>query len=240
MDIRYDFNFNAISFILGTIAWCLIAIITYRLYKKQADKPTVFKVLISIYAGLFSFSFNWQMDEGTPIKISILPLGVWILYGILKRKKGRWERYRPFLWLGFFSNFIFLAASLITIGTNHFLYPENDLATYISNIETAKIISTHPSGLKRSLDKDSLQNQIHSMKPDINQGIQWNEEETQEGESPQKRNEQFPYQLMGITPKWGSQPAIIYVERDGNGLLVTTAKKQLYFRSQTSFLKGGE
>ena len=58
------------------LAWCVIAFIAYSLYNRQSDKPEIWKVLVVILVGLFSFSFNTEMF-GTVIKISILPLGVW-------------------------------------------------------------------------------------------------------------------------------------------------------------------
>ena len=54
-----------------------------------------------------------------------------------------------------------------------------------------------------------------------------------------KRKERFPYLLTGVKPKWGSGiPTLIYLEEDGKGILITTPKKQLYFRSQQALVEG--
>jgi hypothetical protein len=43
--------------------------------------------------------------------------------------------------------------------------------------------------------------------------------------------------LIGTTPKKGSGiKAIIYVERDGKGLLISCPSKQYYFRAKEPFL----
>jgi hypothetical protein len=239
MDIHYDFSFNLITIVTVFLAWCVIGIITYRINKKQAVKPKVWKVFVSILVGIFSFSIDMNWFE-TLVKISILPLGVWILYWLLKGKEGRWQTYRPFSWLGFFANYIFLAATLIAIPTHHWVYPENELSTYISNTENASIINTHSSALDRSLNEESLQKQIHNMKHEAIYSEEWFQQTYMEADI-KKINERFPYQLTGISSKWGSGlETIIYVEADGKGILVTTPKKQFYFRSVESLLKGGK
>ena len=53
--------------------------------------------------------------------------------------------------------------------------------------------------------------------------------------------ERFPYQLMGISSKWGSgMDTIIYMEEDGKGILISTPQRQLYFRCDESFVEGVE
>jgi hypothetical protein len=238
MGIHYDFSFDFIAMVTGFLAWCVIGIIAYRMYKKQAVKPKVWKVFVSILVGIFSFSINLNWFD-TLVKLSILPLGVWILYWHLKGKEGRWQTYRPFAWLGFFANYIFLAATLLAIPTHHLVYPENELSTYLSNTENASIINTHSSALDRSLNKESLLKQIHNMKQEPIYSEEWYEKTYMEPDI-KKINERFPYQLTEISSKWGSGlETIIFVEADGKGMLVTTPKKQLYFRSVESLLKGG-
>ncbi|WP_413304573.1 hypothetical protein AA0X95_01350 [Bacillus sp. 1P10SD] len=236
MNISYDFSFNLIEFIFELISWAIIGLIAYRIYSGIPEKSKVLKILVCTYIGLFSFSINWNVAD-TPIKLAILPLGVWVLYWILKRKEGRWERYRSYAWLGFFANYIFLATTLLSIPVHQFFYSEDELSTYISRVEDAYVINTNPSANEQTLDKESLQKQIHNMKPAVNHGIEWyNEIEVDST----KKNEKFPYQLIGFSPKWGSNlNAVIYIEADGKGLLVSTPKKQLYYRSKESLLMGG-
>jgi len=221
--------------------WCVIGIIAYRIMKKHPLKLKVWKVLICVLVGIFSFSINLPPIWETPIKIFILPLGVWILYGFLKRKEGRWQTYKPFAWLGFFANFIFLAAAFLSVPVQHSIYPANELSTYISNVENASIRKIHPSGKEASLDKNYLEKQIHNMTQEKIQGVQWYQEKEIRDEQSTKKNEQFPYQLAGTLSKRGSDlKPIIYIEADGKGLLVSAPQKQLYFRSSESLLKGGE
>lgn len=241
MAISFELSFHFIEIISVILAWCVIGIIVYRMIKKQPVRPKVWKVCICVLVGIFSFSINLPPIFDTPIKISILPLGVWILYGILKRKEGRWQMYRPFAWLGFFANFIFLAASLLAVSAQNALYPKNELLTYISNVENASIRIIHPSGRESSLEKDHLLKQIHNMSQEEIHGQQWYQEKEIKDEQSTKRNERFPYQLIGTSSKWGSGlKPIIYLEADGKGILVSAPQKQLYFRSKQSLLKGEE
>ncbi|MGG3560566.1 hypothetical protein ABES03_02860 [Neobacillus rhizosphaerae] len=240
MNISYHFSLNLIELIFDLISWAIIGLIAYRLYKHNPDKSKVWKIIVCIYIGLFSFSINWNVAD-TPIKVAILPLGVWILYWFLKSKEGRWERYRSFAWLGFWANFIFLTATLLSIPIHQFFYSEDELSTYISHVEGASVITTHPSANEQTLDKGSLQKQLPNMKPVVNHGIEWYNEIESVGGEDTKRNEKFPYQITGFTPKWGSNlHAVIYIEADGKGLLISTPKKQLYFRSKESLFMGGK
>ncbi|MDR6120664.1 hypothetical protein QFZ87_000261 [Bacillus sp. SLBN-46] len=236
MNISYNFSVNLIELVGVILSWGIIGFIAYRINKRKLEKSKAWKIMVCVFIGIFSFSINWNFND-TPIKIAILPLGVWILYWFLKSKEGKWERYRSFAWLGFWANFIFLATALLSIPIHHVVYPENELSTYIFNVEDASVISTHPSAKEQLLDKESLEKQLHTMKPAANHGIEWYNEIEMEST---KKSEKFPYQLIGFSPKWGSNlNAVIYIEADGKGLLVSTPKKQLYFRSQESLLRGG-
>jgi hypothetical protein len=237
--INFDFTFNAIAILIGILAWIFIGYFTYRIYQKQMVKPKVWKILIVLLIGLFSFSFNWSMFD-TMIKIPILPLGVWILYFALKGKGEKWQTYRSFAWLGFWANFIFLLSTLAVIPVHHAIYHENELSTYISTVENASIIPIHPSAKDFTLNKEKLLKQLHKMKPETIYSNQWYEETYLNPESTNTK-ERFPYQLIGTSPKWGSGfHTIIYLEEDGRGILLSTSKKQLYFRSEDSLNMEGE
>ncbi|MFK9092681.1 hypothetical protein [Bacillus salipaludis] len=238
MEIKFDFTSNQIGNIAGLLAWCAIGMLAYRFYKRQPEKSKIWKVIICMLVGLFSFSLNWRLFD-TPVKFAIMPLGVWILYFLLKGKEGRWERYRRFAWLGFLANYIFLAGTLLAVPLQHIIYPENELATYISDTEEASIIPIHPSAMNRSLDQKSLRKQLHSMAAKSVQSQQWYYEDDMAREDSTNRPERFPYLLTGTSAKLGSGlKTMIYIEADGKGMLVTTAKKQLYFLSKESLLKG--
>ncbi|MCH1624301.1 hypothetical protein [Fredinandcohnia quinoae] len=212
----------------------------FRIYKKQTNKPKIWKTIIVIWVGLFSFSFNWTVFDEM-IKIAILPLGVWILMMILKRREGRWEKYRTYAWLGFLGNFIFLISTLVSIPLHHLLYPVDKPTTYLSKIENdATVIHIHPSATNITLNKKSLLEQIPTMKETEIFSDVWYRK-TYMSEDPTKRKERFPYQLIGTEAKWGSGlKTLIFLEEDGKGILISTAKKQIYFRSDASFFGGGK
>ena len=90
MVIDFDFTINAVAIITGLLAWSSIVFLAYRVYKKQTVKPKVWKILIVMAVGIFSFSINWNLFN-TMLKFPILPLGVWILYFIFKGKDERWQ-----------------------------------------------------------------------------------------------------------------------------------------------------
>lgn len=232
-------NINIIDVIMSILAWCSIGLLAYRINKKQPVRLKVWKIVIVIWVGLCSFSINWNLFD-TQIKFSILPLGVWILYLFLKRNKERWEKYRSYAWLGFWGNYIFLVATLISIPVYDVVFSESDPSTYISNVEKASIIKIHPSAHDLSLNKERLLNQLSTLKKDSVYTEEWYHEVFVESDL-NNREERFPYQLIGTSPKWGSGlETAIYIEADGRGLLISTFKNQLYFRSDDSMLVKGE
>lgn len=237
--MNIESTFDVVATVFNVIAWGCILFWAYQIYKKQINKPKIWKILIVIILGLFSFSITFNMFQSL-IRISILPLGVWILYFFLRRKEESWQKYRSFAWIGFWGNFIFLASTLLTIPIHQFIYPNDELSTYISNDEEAAIVTIHPSGNEQPVVKEGLLNQLETMKQHTIYGIEWYQDTVLNYET-NERKEQFPYQLVGTSPKWGSgQHAIIFIEEDGKGLLISTPKEQLYFRSEMSLLEGVE
>ncbi|KSU61781.1 hypothetical protein AS034_13170 [[Bacillus] enclensis] len=235
-----DFTGDAVSVALDVLAWLVIGLLAVRLYRKQQAKPRVWKVVVAILAGVFAFSIDWEM-EGTMMRFPVLPLGVWILYAVLNRVEDRWDNYRRFAWLGFAGNFIFLAASLLSILLYSAVYPEGDLSTHIADTDEASIIATHPSGAgDAALDRGKFADQLASAEQERVDSDGWYEEMFQESDGERNRNERFPYQMTGVSSKWGSgKKPIIYVEEDGKGILVSTSRNQYYYRLDDSVLKGG-
>lgn len=221
------------------IGWIVIGIIATRLYKKKLEKPVVWKVIVVTLIGLFTFSFNWKIFDRA-VQISILPLGVWILYALLSKNKAAWQKYRQFVWLGFMANYIFLIFLLVGVLVSHLLYPGNNLSTYISSVEDAYIINTHPTAKESSLVKKDLIASIKNAKPQEILSISWYNETVLE-ENPEKRKERFPYMLTNTLPMWGSglNPTI-YIEKNGKGILITTQEKQLYFQTEHSLIEEGD
>lgn len=237
--INFDFTFNAIAVLMGLLAWSVIGYFANRINQKQMKKPKVWKILIVLLIGLFSFSIKWNMF-GEMIKIPILPLGMLILYFVFRGKRERWETYRSYAWLGFLANFIFLLSTLVAVPIHHAFYQENELSTYISTVENASINPIHPSAENFILNNEKLSEQLHEMKQETIYSDQWYEETYMYADST-NRKERFPYQLIGTAPKWGSGfQTIIYLEEDGKGILLSTSKKQLYFRSEISLIEEGE
>ncbi len=236
MDIRFDYGLNAIGMAAVVLAWGLVVYLTVRLYGRQPVKPGIWRAAIVVCIGLISFSIDWSIF-GTMVKIPLLPLGVWLLYWILKRKSDRWEVYRKFAWLGFWSNFIFLASAVIAIPLHQGFYPKEEPATYIAQTDNLTLIGIHPSAKEQAIDKESLLRQINDLKKEKIEGLQWYSD-TVIGFDPNDRSERFPYQLIGANPRWGSGlHTIIFIEEDGKGLLITTADQQLYFRADQSLLE---
>lgn len=237
--MEININYNIIEILTAILGWLVIVFFAYRIYQKQIVKPKVWKIPLIILVGLFSFSINLSMFDMI-FKLPILPLGVWILYFVFKGKDERWQTCRSFAWLGFGANFIFFASTLITIPVHHVIYPKDELSVYISNVENASIINIHPSAKDRSLNIASLLKQLDTMRPEAIYSNQWYRETYIDIES-NKRNERFPYQVIGTSSKWGSGlQTLIYIEDDGKGILLSTPKKQLYFRSKDSLIEGGE
>jgi len=220
------------------IAWCVIAFIAYRLYNRQSDKPEIWKVLVVMLVGLFSFSFNTEIS-GTVMKISILPLGVWVLYAYFRKKNDEWQTYRTFAWFGFAANFIFLIFSLLAVPIFQVMYPGNEPSTYLSNIDDASIIPIHPGVKHQEMDKENSLATILDFSEETIHSTDWYYG-ANVGVAPTKIPEKFPYQLIGAIPKWGSGlTSVVYIEEDGKGLLISTPKEQRYFRLKDSLIEGG-
>ena len=197
--------------------------------------------MIAVLIGLFSFSFNFPLFEEV-LSLAILPLGVWILYGVLKGKE-RWGAYRKYAWLGFLGNYIFLGASILAIGLSGVLYPKDEVGTYLADVSKVELVPIHPSGREVDLNVAKLEESLFSFERERSNVIQWYEEireqiwPAEENKKPEKVQEKFPYLLTGVKAKAGKKVQV-YMESDGKGLLVTTEDRQYYFRSNTaSFLK---
>jgi hypothetical protein len=240
---------NALSTsIMTIIGWGILIGAVCYLYRKQTEKPVIWKMVIIIYIGLFCFNFSFIVSE-TPVKIAILPLGVWILILVFGKRKERWKVYRPFAWLGFFGNYIFLITTLLSSLVQSLLYPTDKVETFLAELNNPGILLIHPSGKQADLNKELFIESLSSWGIGKMDTQQWyyesfpeikEEELEEEGQMPHQTMERFPYILIGATPKWGiGYESTIYMERDGKGLLISTEKGQYYFRSSESVLKGG-
>jgi hypothetical protein len=196
------------------------------------------KAIIVFFVGVFSFSFQFPFNDQY-IAISILPLGVWLLYGIY-RKKESWESYRKFAWIGFIANYIFLIGSVSEPFIHDMVYPKNQLSTYISSLSSPNVVTLHASSKSRELDDQKFLSFLDEMSSEKFYNDEWYEE-LYLGKENAQVTERFPFLLIGAEPAFGSGlNTQIYLERDGKGVLVISSKtKQHYFRSPHSFWIGG-
>ncbi|OAB39228.1 hypothetical protein PMSD_04680 [Paenibacillus macquariensis subsp. defensor] len=226
---------NNVVFIVGGVLGCLIVLILVsRHYLKQQEKLAYWRIILVVLVGMFSFTINLNLF---PAKISILPLGVWILVGILSKKS--WQTYRTFAWIGFWANFIFLGTALMSGFMDNWVYPKEKASTYIADIENAYIVAIHPSALQVALNKERLQHQLRNVQSADVMGMEWSRESIMESESYYQK-EHFPYALLGTLPRWGSGlDSTIYIQDDGRGLLITTSTQSYYYRSKEPLIDMG-
>lgn len=238
--INFYFVNHFPSILMDIIAFIIIGILAKRIYKKHEEKPKIWKMLLILFIGLFAFSFTLPVYDAF-VKIPILPLGVWILYFVFRNKVEKWMMYRRFAWLGFLANFIFLAAAFASFPIEKTLYPQDKLSTYIARTDQANIYTLHTSVKETTLKKGVLNKQLSEMQPERIDSQRWYNDIVNIDVPQEERKEKFPFQIMGTEPRWGSGlKTAIFVERDGKGLLITTQKKQYYFRSNESLVKGVE
>ena len=239
LTINFGYAENIIELLCILLAWVIIAVLVVRIYLRQDEKerPKLWKILIAVLLGLFSFTFTFIFFN-EPFSIAILPLGVWILYGILKRK-GRWRAYQKYAWTGFGGNFIFLSMALLAIGLTAVFYPTDEVRTYLTDVSNVDLLVTHPSGGEMKINEEKLDDSLSTFKYERSNVIQWFEEIreqiwlNEESEEQNEIQEKFPYLLTGVKTKTGENIQV-YVEQNGKGLLVTTKKNQHYFRSKTA------
>lgn len=229
---------NIIALSITVLCWGIILYVALKIAKKEQESYKSWKLFLVILVGLFSFSLTFSFQD-MPVKIAILPLGVWILFAILRKREGAWKKYRKLAWLGFFSNYLFLVVSVVETPIHQWMYPPEQLSTYIGANSDLEIESLHPSGKQERHIIGQLQRALTDIESTPFFVDEWYNEAYLNYEPP-KVEERFPYLVVGHEPKWGSGiAASIYIERDGKGILVSTTKTQYYFRSQHSILKEG-
>lgn len=234
---------------MSIIGWGILIGAVCYIYRRQTEKPVIWKMAIVVYVGLFCFNFQFPIGASdTPLKIAILPLGVWILILVFGKKKERWKVYRPYAWLGFFWNYVFLITTLLISPLQNILYPPDKVETFLAELEDPGILLIHPSGKQAELNNEVFIESLSLWEIRKMDSRLWydesfpeiDEEELEEEEQmPFQTTERFPYILLGASPKWGSgYESTIYIESDGKGMLISTEKGQYYFRSTDSILKG--
>lgn len=242
MNFQFHFElFKDISTTMITIVNLLIfTFFIYWLYKKSKLKPKIWKSIVVMFIGGFAFTVNFNLFS-TPVELPILPLGVWLLYWILSRKnrEERWGKYRLFAWFGFLLKFIFILTSFFIHPINQFIYPIEELETFISDTKEAKIIPT-VLNTENVVINNEFNDLIHNAKLKAFNGMIW----YQQINDTKLKNELFPYILVGSKSKTGSNlDPVVFIEKNGKGFLVTTKEGQYYFQSKKSIFtssKGGD
>ncbi|WP_431028347.1 hypothetical protein [Lysinibacillus sp. LZ02] len=230
---------NILALTSTILCWGIIIFIASKLVRKQQVSLAIWKLILAILVGLFSFSLTFPFQD-TTIKIAIFPLGVWILFALLRKREGAWKKYRKFAWLGFFSNYLFLAMSVVVMPSHQWIYPPEDVSTYIGAKSDIEIENLHPSAKQQRHVIDDLQQALTGFESATFFVDEWYNA-TYAYDDRTKVEERFPYLVIGHEPKWGSDiAASIYIERDGKGILVSTTKTQYYFRSEHSILQEGD
>ncbi|MFX3632733.1 MAG: hypothetical protein ACE3L7_06625 [Candidatus Pristimantibacillus sp.] len=234
MSINLDFPDNIISASFSILGWVFMVLIVVRQYSKQQEKPALWKALIITWLGIAAVTINLNLFH-TAVKLPILPIGVWLIYAVTRNKS--WGRYRVYAWIGFWGNFIFLAAALLSSPVNEWIYPKKEVSTYIASMDHATIIPIHPSASETALIKEHFFNQLELI-PTKDMVFDWYSA-SKFVSQPYYQQERFPYQLSGTKPKWGSGIFTeIYIEDNGKGILITTPKQQYYYRSPELLING--
>ncbi|NIK79119.1 membrane protein CcdC involved in cytochrome C biogenesis [Paenibacillus castaneae] len=238
MQFNFDLPNNIITIIFSVLSWGFISFLVIRQFLKQEVKPVLWRAILVALIGLGAFSLNITLFH-TSVKLPILPLGVWFVYFLLK--KTTFQLYRRFAWIGFWANFVFLIATLLSALTHSWVYPKGQVSTYVANVNDAAIIRIVPSTSEAYFHKEQFMKQLKELKPTPIESDNWYRAIVLESESPSNyRKEKFPYQLVGAMPKWGSGIATeIYIEEDSKGILITTANQQYYYRSTEPLIERG-
>lgn len=208
------------------------------LYRKNKDNVSWWKALIVTFVGMLTvdfplFIFNQEMA------FPLIPLGVGIICLLAPRRDQAWLRYRPFAWTGFFSGFLFVGFSLIGTVVQYFVYPVDEISTYITNPTDIELTVTHFQGdeVELNLSEADLDGYERYSIGEAEFFDQIMTGGRQQGE----HQEDFPYVLQGAQSKWGSGlNPLIFVEKDGYGLLVDLGDEQFYFSGSESLFNGGE
>jgi len=231
---------NLIDWITTIICWLLFIIIVFLLYRRNKEELSFWRGLIITFIGLFTFDFTISVS-GERMLLPLLPLGVWILYGILRSRNNHmgWQRYRLFAWVGFMVSFLFFFTSLLGSFMHNQVYVKDELSTYLATLNNPELIETHPSA-----KEDTLKNNIRSIIPSFNErefnSIAWYND-TERGTDREDIQELFPYLLKGAQPQLGSGiKSMVYIKRDGKGVFVVSNNgEQHYFESNISLFKEG-
>ncbi|REK71275.1 hypothetical protein [Paenibacillus paeoniae] len=234
MSLQLGSPQNVILIIATVLGWGVVFYWILRQYRGMKEKPVIWKMLFATLVGIFSASGNFTIMS-TTVKLSILPLGVWVLYFFLRN--GSWSIYRKFAWIGFFSSYIFVATTLLGSLLHHVVYDKSDPFTYVADTGKAQLVSIHPSASDVTWDQHAFQDGMRVLEfQQSRDTLNWYYESAVEN-GVNYGNERFPYAVVGAKSRWGSgYEASLYLEYDGKGLLIQTPERHYYFRSEEPLL----
>ena len=215
---------NIIQLLLIALVWTIGIIYTVKIARR--NEVAIWRAVIVLLVSIFSLSFTIHAFNMT-FKVAILPLGVWLIYFIL-RNTGTWKKYRHVAWFGFLLNYAFLVVFFISQLIHPLIYHPEKLTTYITNPEKVKLVPIMPTETKRIQLTSELLKQAS-----VNDLI-FNDGELMYGNL-------FPYLLINHEAKRGSAiRSKIYVQNDGKGILVHHNEKQYYFTIEQSVFEEGK
>ncbi|WP_088042399.1 hypothetical protein [Bacillus sp. EAC] len=231
------------SIIVSILNFMLIGFVFYRVYKEKEIKPKLWKALGVMYIGAFAFTFNFNFYQNI-IQFPILPIGVWIIYWFSRRRKSeRWTIYRGFAWKGFLLRFVFIITNFLIQPINSLMYPKDEIQTFIADIHEPSVLTTNIKFSDVSLISNKMLTSKNLFKANNINSEAWYYESSHYEEKKPTPPERFPYLLLGTKPKFGSGlDSMIYIEKDGKGIFITTNGRHYYFRSEAKIIspvKGG-
>ncbi|WP_018934069.1 hypothetical protein [Gracilibacillus lacisalsi] len=209
--------------------WLVIVLGAIYFYRKNEEEMAIWKVAILIFVGMFTFDFHWNIENEW--RIPVLPLGVWIVYFFMRKDSERWQRARTFAWWGFLSSYLFILSGLIAILLQSIIYPDDEVQTFLANVENAEVKTIHSSGeYNISLDPETFSEALDTATRKELDFNQWRDEQMN---VEQEHTEEFPYLVEGVKAKWGSgYIPVVYVSKDGYHLLISTLEQQYYFETE--------
>ncbi|UOQ48084.1 hypothetical protein MUN88_18830 [Gracilibacillus caseinilyticus] len=164
------------------------------------------KIVLIVLVGMFSLNFNWYFNNpetgvNREWTIPLFPLGVGIIYLIARSEPFRWQRVRAYAWWGFTASYLFLLASFIELGLQNIFYPEDQLDTYLAQMNQAEIVYENSSAPANVVIDHTVSSEV------INSATI---QDSNHLSGNQMEEEKFPYVLRGVQSKWGSgyYPAI--------------------------------
>ncbi|RJX39066.1 hypothetical protein D3P09_16330 [Paenibacillus pinisoli] len=235
MSLELDLPQNIIAVTASIVGWTIVLCWIILRYRKLQEKPAIWKMILAALVGILSISIHVSVFS-TAVKLSVVPIGVLLVF--LFMRNGTWSTYRRFAWIGFFSSYILVATTLLGSWLHQTVYDKTDPATYLADIQQVQVIGIHPSAGHIGWDQAMFEKRLPDLLLEQSYNtLDWYYESRPAGET-MHASEKFPYALLGAKPSWGSgYESAVFLESDGKGLLIQTAERHYYFRSEEPLVK---